>query len=71
MRPNERIADLQEEAQDEEDTPLLRADETRYSIFTKHEKQWVVFLVAYAGLFSPLSSFVQSRQGLEHHADDG
>jgi len=33
------------------DTPL-------YSIFTRAEKRWIVFLVAYAGLFSPLSSFI-------------
>ncbi|KAH6860864.1 major facilitator superfamily domain-containing protein [Alternaria rosae] len=28
------------------------------SIFTRSEKRWIVFLVAYAGLFSPLSSFI-------------
>lgn len=29
-----------------------------YSIFSKGEKRWIVFLAAYAGLFSPLSSFI-------------
>lgn len=29
-----------------------------YSAFSRGEKRWIVFLVAYAGLFSPLSSFI-------------
>lgn len=29
-----------------------------YSAFSRREKRWIVFLVAYAGLFSPLSSFI-------------
>ncbi|CAN9157852.1 unnamed protein product [Alternaria alternata] len=29
-------------------------DTAPYSIFTRGEKRWIVFLVAYAGLFSPL-----------------
>ncbi|CAN9174353.1 hypothetical protein AA0119_g6600 [Alternaria tenuissima] len=33
-------------------------DTAPYSIFTRGEKRWIVFLVAYAGLFSPLSSFI-------------
>ena len=33
-------------------------DTPPYSIFTRGEKRWIVFLVAYAGLFSPLSSFI-------------
>jgi hypothetical protein len=33
-------------------------DLAQYSIFTRGEKRWIVFLVAYAGLFSPLSSFI-------------
>ncbi|KAF2253563.1 putative major facilitator superfamily transporter [Trematosphaeria pertusa] len=31
---------------------------TRYSVFTKWQKRWVVFLVAVAGWFSTLSSFI-------------
>ncbi|KAI4609104.1 hypothetical protein J4E80_008852 [Alternaria sp. BMP 0032] len=34
------------------------SDPPPYSIFTLSEKRWIVFLVAYAGLFSPLSSFI-------------
>ncbi|KAI4661250.1 uncharacterized protein J4E79_005063 [Alternaria viburni] len=34
------------------------SDPPPYSLFTRSEKQWIVFLVAYAGLFSPLSSFI-------------
>lgn len=32
-------------------------DTVPYSIFTRGEKRWIVFLIAYAGLFSPLSGF--------------
>ena len=39
----------------EQDRP---SDPPPYSIFTRSEKRWIVFLVAYAGLFSPLSSFI-------------
>ena len=31
---------------------------TRYSKFTKAQKRWIVLLVAFAGMFSPLSSFI-------------
>jgi len=34
------------------------SDPPPYTIFTRSEKRWIVFLVAYAGLFSPLSSFI-------------
>jgi len=34
------------------------AESDAYSIFTRSEKRWIVLLVAYAGLFSPLSSFI-------------
>ncbi|KAL1791979.1 hypothetical protein ACET3X_009730 [Alternaria dauci] len=39
----------------EQDQP---PDTPPYSIFTRGEKRWIVFPVAYAGLFSPLSSFI-------------
>ena len=32
--------------------------ETLYSIFTKHQRWWIVFLAAVAGWFSTLSSFI-------------
>ena len=34
------------------------SDNTKYSNFTKGEKKWIVLLVAFAGMFSPLSSFI-------------
>jgi hypothetical protein len=30
----------------------------QYSIFSKTQKRWIVLLVAFAGMFSPLSSFI-------------
>lgn len=33
-------------------------DDRRYSVFTKGQKRWISFLVAFAGMFSPLSSFI-------------
>ena len=30
----------------------------QYSIFSKTKKRWIVLLVAFAGMFSPLSSFI-------------
>lgn len=33
-------------------------DDSRYSVFTKRQKRWIGFLVAFAGMFSPLSSFI-------------
>lgn len=35
-----------------------RPQQQAYSVFTKNEKRWIVFLIAYAGSFSPLSSFI-------------
>ena len=32
--------------------------ETKYSEFTKAQKRWIILLVAFAGMFSPLSSFI-------------
>ena len=29
-----------------------------YSVFTKAQKRLIVFLIAFAGMFSPLSSFI-------------
>ena len=29
-----------------------------YTVFTKLQKRWIIFLVAFAGMFSPLSSFI-------------
>lgn len=37
---------------------LAAMNRTRYSVFTKWQKRWVVFLVAVAGWFSTLSSFI-------------
>ena len=34
------------------------ADRIEYSLFTKTQKRYVVFIVAFAGMFSPLSSFI-------------
>ena len=34
------------------------SDDTKYSNFTKGQKRWIVLLVAFAGMFSPLSSFI-------------
>lgn len=31
---------------------------TKYSEFTKAQKKWIVLVVAFAGMFSPLSSFI-------------
>ena len=33
-------------------------DDIKYSNFTKGQKRWIVLLVAFAGMFSPLSSFI-------------
>ncbi|KAI9841792.1 MAG: hypothetical protein M1837_000386 [Sclerophora amabilis] len=47
---------------DQNDTEAARSDVVAssppYSTFTKLEKGWIVFLVALAGVFSPLSSFI-------------
>ena len=32
--------------------------DTKYSKFTTAQKRWIIFLVAFAGMFSPLSSFI-------------
>lgn len=37
---------------------LNQSTETMYSAFTKAQKRWIVFLVAFAGWFSTLSSFI-------------
>ncbi len=37
---------------------LNLATEPMYSAFTKAQKRWIVFLVAFAGWFSTLSSFI-------------
>jgi MFS family permease len=44
--------------EEHEQSPPLPRDDPVYSILTTAEKRWTVFLVAYAGLFSPLSSFI-------------
>lgn len=31
-----------------------------FTIFTKIERAWIVFLVAFAGMFSPMSNFIYS-----------
>lgn len=40
-----------EQAQEASDS-----QEAQYSVFTKPEKRWVIFLIAMAGFFSPLSA---------------
>lgn len=40
-----------EQAQEASDS-----QEAQYSVFTKHEKRWIIFLIAMAGFFSPLSA---------------
>lgn len=37
---------------------LAAMNGTSYSAFTKGQKRWIIFLVAYAGWFSTLSSFI-------------
>lgn len=32
--------------------------DSKYSEFTKAQKRWIILLVAFAGMFSPLSSFI-------------
>ncbi|KAI1248998.1 hypothetical protein MGN70_008605 [Eutypa lata] len=34
------------------------APDTAYSVFTKKQKRWIVFLAALAAMFSPMSSFI-------------
>ena len=29
-----------------------------YTVFSKQQKRWIVFFIAFAGMFSPLSSFI-------------
>ena len=33
-------------------------DDSGYTVFTKGQKRWISFLAAFAGMFSPLSSFI-------------
>lgn len=42
---------------EEKDDDTLSTDDA-YSVFTKAQKRWIIFLIAYAGMFSPLSSFI-------------
>lgn len=47
----------------QEDTHIQGPNEgyrhdAKYSDFTKAQKRWIVLLVAFAGMFSPLSSFI-------------
>ena len=34
------------------------SDQIAYSVFTKAQKRGIVFIIAFAGMFSPLSSFI-------------
>ncbi|KAL9576057.1 MAG: hypothetical protein Q9212_007422 [Teloschistes hypoglaucus] len=43
---------------DEEDVTAVRDDGGKYTNFTKTQKRWIIGLVAFAGMFSPLSSFI-------------
>jgi hypothetical protein len=42
---------------DQEDPPSDRNDKP-YSVFSKAQKRWIVFIIAFAGMFSPLSNFI-------------
>lgn len=33
-------------------------DNVAYTVFSKQQKRWIVLLIAFAGMFSPLSSFI-------------
>ena len=46
------------EAQASTKDPSTVSTLTRYSYFSRVQKRWIVFLVAFAGMFSPLSSFI-------------
>jgi hypothetical protein len=46
------MSDLQQE------NDVSSSQNVQYSIFSKTQKRWIVLLVAFAGMFSPLSSFI-------------
>ncbi|KAI4100261.1 MAG: hypothetical protein L6R37_005581 [Teloschistes peruensis] len=41
-----------------DDVAATVRDEGKYSNFTKAQKRWIIGLVAFAGMFSPMSSFI-------------
>ena len=45
-------SDLQQE------NSISSSQNVQYSIFSKTQKRWIVLLIAFAGMFSPLSSFI-------------
>ena len=42
----------------EEHADCTASSSSDYSAFTKTQKRWIILLVAFAGMFSPLSSFI-------------
>lgn len=46
------------QADDMETLEVAESSPTQYSVFTKVQKRWIIFLAAYAGWFSTLSSFI-------------
>jgi hypothetical protein len=42
----------------QQDNGVSSSQDIQYSIFSKTQKRWIVFLAAFAGMFSPLSSFI-------------
>lgn len=40
------------------DTSPEASEQEQYSVFSRKEKRWLVFIAAFAAMFSPLSSFV-------------
>jgi MFS family permease len=51
------MADV-ETAIDKEPSAPRPIPSTAYSVFSKTQKRWIVFIIAFAGMFSPLSSFI-------------
>ena len=49
---------MQSGAPDCEQEDGSQSERIQYSVFSKYHKRWIVFLVAFAGMFSPLSSFI-------------
>ena len=41
-----------------DDESMGGQDNVAYTVFSKQQKRWIVFLIAFAGMFSPLSSFI-------------
>jgi hypothetical protein len=53
--PDNNNASQDEQQQTDDLDPLSSLS---YSIFTRAQKRWIVLLIAFAAMFSPLSSFI-------------